>query len=350
MKKVFIIIVGLLSAAYIYFSLTELENIRAALNKGNPLLLFAAVAVEALLLLNSTFTFQALYKLVDLQETKKNMVLLVTAAAFVNIVAPTAGVGGMAVFVESASRKGLPSGRAVIVGVLYLLYEYISLFVVLLIGFMILIEFNQLKAGEVVAACSLLLLAVAVGAMVVIGYNSARQLGKILAWFARWANRFLRPFIRKDCFDEKNAYLFADEMAEGVTIMRGKRHEILLPLVFTLANKALLITILSLAFISLGIPFHIKTSTAGFALAQLLFYVSPTPSGVGFVDSILPVVLNSLGVAFSQAVLVTLVYRAISFWLPFGLGAIAFRQIQKIGRVPVSSSEEPGHIKQMRSP
>jgi hypothetical protein len=37
--------------------------------------------------------------------------------------------------------------------------------------------------------------------------------------------------------------------------------------------------------------------------------------------------LNSLRVPWSQAVVLTIVYRAMTFWVPLGIGAWAFRTL-----------------------
>jgi uncharacterized protein (TIRG00374 family) len=254
---------------------------------------------------------------------------MVTAASFVNIIAPVGGISGMAIFINQAHQRGQSTGRAAIVGVLYLLYEYASLFVALLVGFLVLMKVNQLNAGEITAAGFLILVAGSILAMLLIGYRSSKQLGKLLAWLARLVNRLLHPFIHREYLEIQKAYDFAEEIAEGVSTLKGKRREIFTPLLFTLANKVLLILILGICLVAMGYPFEIQIVVAGFSIAQLFFYASPTPSGVGFVDSIMPVALSSLGIQFSGAVLVTLVYRAVSFWLPLGLGAIAFRYLQR---------------------
>jgi uncharacterized protein (TIRG00374 family) len=66
---------------------------------------------------------------------------------------------------------------------------------------------------------------------------------------------------------------------------------------------------------------------AGFSLGYLFFVISPTPSGIGIVEGLMPVALASLRVDWSEAVVITLTYRTITFWVPFGLGAWAFRSL-----------------------
>jgi len=207
---------------------------------------------------------------------------------------------------------------------------------------LVLVRRDRLDGAELAAAGLLLALAGCIGVVLVVGYRSARQLGNLLAWLAHRVNRLLHPFIHRDWLSLSAAHEFADEMGQGFSTLRLNQKHTALPLVLTLGNKVLLIAVLALSFLALGTPFSSGTVVAGFSIGQLFFYVSPTPSGVGFVDSILPVALNTLNVPFAQAVLVVLVYRTVTFWLPLGLGALAFRFLQKplAAEPPLTESQQ----------
>ena len=77
------------------------------------------------------------------------------------------------------------------------------------------------------------------------------------------------------------------------------------------------------------VPFSAGTIIGGFAIAYLFLIVSPTPAGVGIIEGVMPLALSSLRVPWSEAVVVTLAYRGITFWLPLAVGAIAFRALQR---------------------
>jgi hypothetical protein len=94
---------------------------------------------------------------------------MTTAANFVNLIAPSGGVGGIAVFLDQARHRKISMGGVMVVGVLYLVYEYTALFCVLLLGFIVLIRRHNLNAGELIAAGLLLLIAIADGTMLVLG-------------------------------------------------------------------------------------------------------------------------------------------------------------------------------------
>ena len=271
--------------------------------------------------------------MVGLEEDRLQLFLMTSAANFVNVVAPSAGIGGIAIFLDSAKRRNLSTGRVMVVGALYVLYDYSALLCVLALGFIVLIRRNNLDAGELTASVVLLALAFAMAVLLYLGYKSADQLGKVLAWLARLVNWIVHPFIHREYLKSEDAHQFANEIAQGVSMIRGRRRDLIWPFLFALNNKALLICVMAFSFLALGTPFTIGTVVGGVSIAQLFQIVSPTPSGVGIVEGILPFVLDALRVSWTAAVLITIVYRAITLWFPLAVGGIAFRILGK-GKKP----------------
>jgi uncharacterized protein (TIRG00374 family) len=87
--------------------------------------------------------------------------------------------------------------------------------------------------------------------------------------------------------------------------------------------------ILVASFLCFEVPFTVGTIIGGFSISYLFLIVSPTPSGIGIVEGVMPLALSSLNVPWSQAVIITLAYRGITFWLPLGVGAVAFRTLNR---------------------
>jgi uncharacterized protein (TIRG00374 family) len=90
----------------------------------------------------------------------------------------------------------------------------------------------------------------------------------------------------------------------------------------------LLICVLAFTFLAFGTPFTVGTLVGGFSIGYLFLIVSPTPSGLGIVEGMLTVALNTLRVKLDAAVLITLTYRALTFWFPLAVGGMAFRLLQ----------------------
>jgi uncharacterized protein (TIRG00374 family) len=61
-----------------------------------------------------------------------------------------------------------------------------------------------------------------------------------------------------------------------------------------------------------------------FVISQVLGIIPITPGGLGFVEAGLATTLGLAGVSGAQAVLATLAYRMVSYWLPLIAGAVAY--------------------------
>ena len=318
-------VVLLLAIVFIILRFSELQNILDTLHHSNYRFLIAAVIIEIIWFYNSATVYSVLYRLVGLNEKNSHLILVATAANFVNVIAPSVGIGGMAVFLDDAKRRNHSTGRVTVVGVLYILFDYMAFFCILALGLIVLLRRNNLNAGELTAAAILLAIAAGVAFLIYLGYKSGEHLGSALTWLARLINRIVRPFIHRDYLQEEQVRSFAREIAEGIAMLRGKRRELLWPFLFSLNNFALLLCVLAFTFLALGTPFTVGTLVAGFAISYLFLIVSPTPSGLGVMEGVMTLVLTTLRVKLEAAVLITLTYRFITFWFPLVVGAVAFR-------------------------
>ncbi len=328
MKKFIAVLLLFLGVAVVALSFGELETILATLQHAHLGYLVLALGLFALWLWNVGLTYKAIYHLLGIEETRERLVLLTAASSFVNIVAPTAGWGGVALFAADARARGHAPGKATLAGALFLLIDQVAFLCVLALGWIVLIRRNDLNAGEIFASLVLLSIACITAFLLYLGYRSQDALGNALARMAHAINRVLRPFLHHNYLSEDRAHAFAAEVAEGLAdLPEHSIQRLLRPLLHALLNKSLLIGILLCSFLSFDVPFSAGTIIAGWAIGYLFLIVSPTPSGIGVVEGLMPLTLTSLRVPYEAAVVVTLVYRAVTFWMLLAVGAWAFRRL-----------------------
>ncbi len=329
-RKILVWIALLMAVAFVVVSITELENIAHALQRGNWLFLLLAVGLQLLCLANNALTYRAVYRLVGLQESWRYLLLLSTAFTFVNMIAPSGGVGGVAVFVDSAKQRNQSPARAMVVGILYAIYEYVTLLIIIFAGFVVLIRRHNIRAGEVTAALLLLAATIGFGLLLYIGYRSSERLGNLLQRFSIWVNRVLYRFFHRELINPEQARQLAVDIGEGVATIRESKGKLLRPFIFAMSNKIILMALLTSIFLAFGVNFSAGTIVGGYSMVQLFFYVSPTPAGIGMVESIFPPILAMLQVPLGKGLLVTLLYRGITVWLTFGIGFYSFRKLQAL--------------------
>ena len=326
MPKLLVVVVLFLAITLVIFSFSELQNVVLTLQQANVWIVLLALVAEGGWMMNLGAIFHSIYGLLGLQESRRRLTLLGLASTFLGVVV-TSAVGGLAIFLADGTKRGHPPGKVTVAGALYLLLDYAAFFCVLAVGIVVLIRRNNFGVGELTASLILLAVAVALGSILYLGYRSPKALGGALARAARIVNRIVHPFIHRQYLSEARAHEFAADVSSGLGSLPEKPRILFRPLLLALANKIILMLILMLCFLAFEVPFTAGTIVGGFAITYLFVIVSPTPAGVGLVEGIMPVALRTLRVDFSQAVIITLAFRGLTFWLPLAAGAIAFRSL-----------------------
>jgi uncharacterized protein (TIRG00374 family) len=325
MRRVLVVLVLVLALYFIFSRLEDVRQIVATFRAGNALWLGLALLLQFTWLMTVALTLRAIYRLLGLNAGLAALLPLAITSNFVNVSAPSGGVGGMAVFVADARRRGRSTVRVTIAGALYLLYDYFSFLCVLALGMGVLIRRGNLTAVEVGAAGFLLAYALGLSALLVLGATSPPLFERALLWAARTVNRLVRPVLRRPYLSEGRAHAFAVETAAGLAALRTHWRGYVPPAILSLLAKAQLLAILLLVFLAFGQPLSAGTIVAGYSIGSLFAIVSPTPGGMGVVEGAMTLGLTSLRVPLGPATVITLAYRGLTFWLPFVYGFIAMR-------------------------
>jgi glycosyltransferase 2 family protein len=328
MPKFIIVIVLFLAITLVIFSFSELQDVVHTLQQANAWFVALSVLIEAGWFVALGAMFQSIYSVLGLKESARRLTLLAAASSFVGVVTPSAGFGGLAIFVADGRDRGHPLAKVTVAGALYALMDQAAFLCVLALGTMVLIRRNHLGAAQIGASLILLAIAGFIAFLLYLAYRSPQALGNVLARLARAVNMILRPFLHRPYLSEARAHDFAAEVSDGLGSIPEKPRSLIRPFLFSLALKILLMGVLVCSFLSFDVPFSAGTIVGSFAIAYLFMIVSPTPSGVGVVEGVMAVSLSTLGVDFSQAVIITLAYRGVTFWLPLAVGAVALRMLR----------------------
>jgi len=291
----------------------------------------------------SGFVYRSIYRMVGLEESWLQLTLTFAAGFFVNVISTAGAATTLAVFLVDGKRRGHPSSRVTIAWALNMLFETIGLLSVVILGLAVLVRRNNLQWGEITASLFLMIIALVISAFLYLGMKSTRLLGNVLAWAVERINWLLRPIIRREFAQPESARLFAYEAADGVTLLRRNPRRLLILALMAIGSKGLLMLIFLLCFLAYQVPFSTGTIVAGFSLGYQFAVVSPTPAGIGIVESVWPIFLRSLGVATGAATVIMLTFRGLTFWIPLLLGFIAFRILPSLPKLDKSKENIPSN-------
>ncbi len=119
---------------------------------------------------------------------------------------------------------------------------------------------------------------------------------------------------------------FVGELDEAINDVQQVGYRSLAqPVLHAFLNEILNLGILYFVAWSFGVRLSFGVLVASYSIGMLFFVMTPTPGGLGFVEGILILVMSSLDVPRESALVITLAYRGLTFWLPFILGFFAYR-------------------------
>jgi uncharacterized protein (TIRG00374 family) len=343
MRKLIVAIVLMIGVMFILTRFAQIEDIHNTLSDGDWRFLALAFLVELLWIVNIGASFSAIFRLLGVSEKFPRLILLAMAANFVNIVAPSGGIGGIAIFISDARQRDYSAGRATVASTLFVLFDYLGFLTILTLGFGVLIRRDQVTTAEITASIIIVLIAAALVTLLYLGSHSEVELAAVLTWLAKHINRLARPFRKLNSGDylslERSA-LFAHEIAAGLKELRRSPKDLVYPFLLAINSKVLWIVLLYFVFLAFNVTVTIGTVIAGFCVAFLFMIVSPTPSGVGIVEGLLTLALSSFHIPLGTAAVITLAYRGFTFWIPLFIGLPAFRwaSLQKTDTTPETAS------------
>ena len=316
-----------LAVYFIFTNQEELQSILIALGDADGRWLLLAIVAQIGWLVIVAAAFKACYRLMGIDEKLKRMVPLMAAANFINVVAPSYGAGAMAVLIADGQQRGKSAGKVSTASLVYTAYDYLGMLISINLGLIILAANHLMKPGYIIAAVFVFSVGIALVSIMVLGVFAADRLEPILTGLARWINAKLRPIVRQDLITTRRVSKFARDIAAGLTEIRRSPTNLILPAVLTLARKAAMILILYLVSVAYPLPFDLPALIATFSISYLFTIASFTPSGVGFVETAMPVTMNSFGIGVDKAVAIALAYRGVTFWLTLAYGLIAVRWV-----------------------
>ncbi|MBK9600586.1 MAG: hypothetical protein IPO36_01900 [Anaerolineales bacterium] len=108
MKKLFLVVVLFLGIAVVVLSFGELETILVTLQKAHLGYFILAIVIQMIWLLTTGRMYKSVYRLLGFEESILVLSRIAAAANFINIVAPTAGMGGVALLPPKRAGADIP--------------------------------------------------------------------------------------------------------------------------------------------------------------------------------------------------------------------------------------------------
>jgi len=332
----------LLFAAFIWFiskNLIQVERLVATLAQGKWQWLVFAAFLQGIYYLVYTAMYQSAFSTVDVDSRLMSLLPVLLGSLFVNVVTPTAGASGAALFVDDASRRGQSATRTAAGTLLALVADFSTFTLVMIVGLVYLFLYHDLRSYEIAAAVVLLLLSTGLVTVLSLGLWSPDLLRGILNHVQSWVGKLLGWLKRPSPFVEDWYKKTASDFVAAGTAMRSHPARLGRTLGVALAAQLIDLGSIYILFLAFGWPVGFGVLVAGFAVGILFWIVSITPQGIGVVEGVMSLTYTSLGVPAAAAAAVTLAFRGLTFWLPLAVGFFMLRRTKTFnGTIPPLAS------------
>ena len=319
----------LLFAAFIWFvskNLNQVERLAQTLSQGEWQWLAFAALLQVAYYLAYAGLYQSAFSTVEVESHLMSLVPVVLGSLFVNVVTPTGGTAGAALFVDDASRRGQSAARAAAGTLLALVADFSAFTVILIIGLVYLYLYHDLQIYEIVGAVVLLLLSTGLVIVLLLSLWSPDLLHGLLNHVQKWVAEVLGWFRRLSPLPEDWGEKTARDFVAAGTAIRTHPARLGRTLGVALAAQLIDLTSVYILFRAFRWPVGFGVLVAGFAVGVLFWIVSITPQGIGVVEGVMALVYSSLGVPVAVATAVTLAFRGLTFWLPLAVGVFLLRR------------------------
>jgi phosphatidylglycerol lysyltransferase len=306
----------------------EIEYLALTLAGGNMLWVAAAGSVMVLYYLVYATSFQAAFYAVEVKRNALRLLPIIFAMYFVNVVTPTGGTAGVALFVDDAARRGYSAARTMSGTILQLVSDFSALSLVLITSMIYMFFHGRLPIHQVVSAIIQIALTIFMSAVLMMGMWRPGLLLRLLRGVQRLVNG-LATLMRQPKFLARGwAERYAEEMSEASRAMAHYPSRVAWAFLTMLVAHLLAMVGLYMLFLAFYGPVALGPLAAGYAVGILFWIVSPVPQGVGIVESAMTLTFISLGVPGGPAAAVTLAFRGLIFWLPVVLGFVFLKRVK----------------------
>ncbi len=319
-KKIFIAVTLLVAVIFYYVTRYSKgsEIILTFLHLAPSLILLMAV-FEVLYFVIQAACFQQIYRMVGHTRRISYLFFMYICMNLVNTIAPVIGLSGT-LYMMYLERGKIQRSEGMLINFLYYLNDYVVFLLLLCMALLYLLVVGQITRVIIVTSLIFALFVLGLGALGIFLLSHPTAFHRTVHWFSRFLHKLggRTPALRL----EQRINTFVDE---SQTVWRHSRRAwryMLRGAFFAIFLHVSCVIILMLAFMAVHAPFTLQILLAGYTVGTILNTVSPTPAGLGISEGGMTAVFAALGVSVEQALLATLLYRAVFVWFPLALGLI----------------------------
>jgi glycosyltransferase 2 family protein len=307
----------------------NMKQLIGGLRQGRLSLIIIALAFHLVYFMLYAGLYQVGFRTVGVKVRMWDLVPLVFVSLFVNALLPSGGAGGAAIFIDDAIQRGQSGARAAVGVVWVLIADLTSLVPFLMFGDVFLHQHQALKFYDVLGTGIFLFFISGLSFLFVLAYWRANLLQAVLS-FVRWLfNHVMQWLKRPNSLEEGWPRQTAQDLAQAVNTVLSARRWMATSLAVGFFLHAFNLVGLYILFLAFQQPVRLGTLVAGFGIGIVFFIITIVPQGVGAVLGVMTLVFNSMGIPRTSALVISLAFRGMNFWVPLVCGFFLIRSLNR---------------------
>lgn len=250
----------------------------------------------------------------NLQDTTHwQMTRIALELNFVNHILPSGGAAGFSYLGWVLGRHGVSAGRATMAQIIRFVLAFISFVSIVIIAVIVLAFDHQIDRTIIVISTLLVFIATGGTTLIIYLVGNHKRLIAFSGVVTRTVNKIASWLMSKNKRQvlklESVETFFTDIHTDYLEIRREKKI-LIIPLLWSIVANLLDVSLILIAFLSLGFLVNPATLFIAFGIASIISIFSASPGGAGVYEASMIAFLASAGVEPDKAIAGTLLARA----------------------------------------
>ena len=317
-------LVVLLVVAGALVMLLDWQEVRGVLARADWRWMPMALAITAISYLCVSYSFASVNQTFGIQLDRRSLI----GVGFVSsvMIAAVGGLAGHSLRLLLMTRRGLATGDVMAPSLFHSYLESLVFFALIPIALGYLLLTHPLSSEVALwlgVGTGILGVAFAATAVVFFYGPVMSQALSLVGFVWRWvARRNIEPSLSK----------FETTLERGLSTLRDRPLVLALPVALVLADRIARVAVVWVCFQALGDDVGLGVITTGFAVGVAAGVMSMVPGGLGVQEGSMAGTYHLLGVPLEEAILVSVLFRAVYYMLPFAVSLAFYRGVLRGGR------------------
>lgn len=313
--------------AFILLKFSDFQKVIETIKKAKPLFVLLALFAQVLTYLSVVFLLDNLLMIHNLKIRFSKLIKSVFSMNFLNVAFPSGGLSGTSFLFYFFSKEKIKKGIGAVIVVLYYLFNNLSFYFFLFGVLIYLIAKHEIKTEEIMASAVGILVTLFLTLGLYLFFRKKKLFERVLHWVFSQINKISKRITKREVLKEDEVLMIISEFYHGWHEVKNKKIQISKSLLYAIFVHVFDILTIFFLFFALNYKVSLVVLIIGFVLANIFSFLSFIPSGFAVFEVSLALIYSGFGVPFSLAVLVVLVFRFLSLWLPIPVGFWSYRSL-----------------------